>query len=68
MLECIRVFVNTPTWEPQHAIIFREYQPHMHAKFGLKLYSFQQRRGILAGWVSSIRDAASDRKDVSILF
>lgn len=24
MLECIRVLVNTPSWEPKHAIIFCE--------------------------------------------
>lgn len=25
MLECARVLVNTPGWEPAHAIIFRKY-------------------------------------------
>ena len=25
MLECMRVLVNTPTWEPKHAIVFCKY-------------------------------------------
>jgi Zn-dependent M28 family amino/carboxypeptidase len=24
MMECIRVLVGTPTWEPKHAIVFRQ--------------------------------------------
>ena len=25
MLECMRVLINTPSWEPTHAIVFRKY-------------------------------------------
>ena len=25
MLECMRVLVNTPDWEPSHAVVFCEY-------------------------------------------
>ena len=29
MMECIRVLVGTPTWEPKHAIVFRQFPPQV---------------------------------------
>ena len=30
MLECIRVLINTPDWEPRHSIVFCAYHPLWH--------------------------------------
>ncbi|CDO70121.1 hypothetical protein BN946_scf184783.g5 [Trametes cinnabarina] len=41
MLECIRVLVNTPGWEPKHAIIFLFNNAEESLQDGSQLYSTQ---------------------------
>jgi len=56
MLECMHVLIETPTWSPKNAIIFREitilYLPQRCEV--LKSLSFQPCRGIPAGRVTLI--------------
>lgn len=65
MLECMRVLVHSPDWEPQHAIIFCESCLPRSSCSADEIGSVQPCRRVFAGWFASILNAASDSEDVS---
>jgi len=69
MLECMRVLIETPTWSPKHAIIFREITVlYLHQRCEVLIsLSFQPCRRIPAGRVTLILYPTSYCPNVSHL-